>query len=83
MAEELDTTPIHKLQLMKAIAYLETETVLVADTAAHPSNQVAAEKPAEQPAAAAAAASESDTARVAAENDRMRAELAQRQAANT
>jgi hypothetical protein len=71
-AEELSTTPIHKLQLMKAIAYLETETVLVVDTAAQSSAADEDPPPSQEEAAAAV-----DTARVAAENDQMRAELAE------
>ena len=49
---------------MKAIAYLETETVLVEDTAA------------QHLGSASGKAGAADTARVAAENERMRAELA-------
>ena len=63
-AEGLNTSPLHKLQLMKAIAYLETETVLVEDTAA------------QHLGSASGKAGAADTARVAAENERMRAELA-------
>lgn len=57
---------------MKAIAYLETETVLVEDTAAHTSAATAAEDPKGEADVITA-----DTARVAAENQRMRAELAE------
>ena len=66
--EELNTTPIHKLQLMKAIAYLETETVLVEDTAAKTSEATEERNP---------PALDGETAAVAAENERMRAELAE------
>ena len=69
LAEELNTTPIHKLQLMKAIAYLETETVLVEDTAAKTSEAAEERNP--------APALNGETAAVAAENERMRAELAE------
>ena len=54
---------------MKAIAYLETETVLVEDTAAKTS-EVTEEQNLPSPL-------DGETAAVAAENERMRAELAE------
>ena len=61
---------------MKAIAYLETETVLVEDTAAKTSQAPEAQ---DLPTAfhGEGGTAGTDTAQVAAENERMRAELAE------
>ena len=80
--EGLETTPIFKLQLMKAIAHLESETTIVEDTVSR-SPPGRPEQAYDELKSQLDGAAQAAQAQVLADNERMKAELEADRAANS
>ena len=80
--EGLETTPIFKLQLMKAIAHLESETTIVEDTVSR-SPPGRPEQAYDELRSQLDGAAQAAQAQVLADNERMKAELEADRAANS